>query len=55
MKTITLLIFIFSLAGCAASGPELPVNDGDSSDTMKRSPCVCNEVPFNSEGYTWKS
>ena len=54
MKTITLLIFIFSLAGCAASR-ELPVNDGDESDVMKISPCVCNEVPFNSEGFTWKS
>lgn len=54
MKIIALLVLLFTFSGCAAS-PEMPTNQGDDSDTMKPSPCVCNEVDFDSRGFTWVS
>lgn len=55
MKTLTLLIFILSLSACAGQQRELPTNQGDESDTMKLSPCVCNPVDYDSRGFTWIS
>lgn len=41
------------LAGCAFDDIELP-KDGTGVDKLKESPCVCDPVEFNSEGYTWR-
>ncbi|WP_417844403.1 hypothetical protein [Thalassospira sp.] len=41
------------LAGCAFDEIELP-KDGSGVDKLKESPCVCDPVEFNSEGFTWR-
>jgi hypothetical protein len=54
MKALALFICLVVLSACAAS-KEIPTNEGDVSDTMRESPCACNEVDFNSEGFKWLS
>ena len=52
------LIIVFSavvlLAGCAVTGNdvELP-KEGTGTDEMSKSPCVCEPIEFNSEGFEW--
>jgi hypothetical protein len=45
------------LAGCTMSGKgvEMPANDGSGSDLMRKSPCACSPVDFNSRGFEWLS
>lgn len=54
MRLIPMLCLVVLLTGCAgiASDREIP-KDGTGTDEMKLSPCVCDPVEFNSEGFTW--
>ncbi|NVK20554.1 MAG: hypothetical protein HWE30_17820 [Methylocystaceae bacterium] len=54
MKYLAICLVAITLAACGSTR-ELPDNEGDESDVMKKSPCVCNEVDFNSRGFTWHS
>ncbi|MBR9817298.1 MAG: lipoprotein [Rhodospirillales bacterium] len=52
------LIIVFSavvlLAGCAVTGKEVEMpKEGTGTDEMKKSPCVCEPIPFNSGGFEW--
>lgn len=52
------LIVVFSavvlLTGCAVSGKEVEMpKEGTGTDEMKKSPCVCEPIPFNSGGFEW--
>lgn len=38
------------LSGCAVL--EMPEND-QGNHPMKPSPCACDPIPYNSEGYKW--
>lgn len=55
LRPIRLVCFvaITLLAGCAFDDIELP-KDGSGVDKLKESPCVCDPVEFNSEGFTWR-
>lgn len=51
MKLLTVVTLVLTLAACAAPR-EMPRN-GNGTDEMKLSPCACDPIPFNSEGYRW--
>lgn len=46
---VTALLFT-ALSGCASL--EMPEND-QGKHPMKPSPCACDPIPYNSEGYQW--
>lgn len=54
-RIICILSLVVALSGCVAttSDVELP-QEGTGTDEMKPSPCVCQPVEFNSEGFTWR-
>jgi hypothetical protein len=41
------------LAVAACSAPREMPQDASGSDEMKISPCACNPVPFDEQGFTW--
>ncbi|RCK43690.1 hypothetical protein TH25_21320 [Thalassospira profundimaris] len=53
LRLVCFVAVTMSLAGCAFDDIELP-KDGTGVDKLKESPCVCDPVEFNSEGYTWR-
>lgn len=50
-------LILLLLVGCTVSGKsvEMPANDGSGSDLMRKSPCACSEIDFNSRGFVWAS
>lgn len=53
MKILAVLALTLALAACGAPR-ETPRNGGgNGADEMKLSPCACDPVPFNSEGFQW--
>lgn len=50
-------LMLLLLVGCTVSGKsvEMPANDGSGSDLMRKSPCACSEIDFNSRGFVWAS
>jgi hypothetical protein len=43
-------LILGALSGCAVL--EMPEND-QGNHPMKPSPCACDPIPYNSEGYKW--
>jgi len=59
IKTIATLILTITLTACAGSKTEMPTNDGEGTDLMRKSPCVgaerspCAPLDFDGRGFTW--
>jgi hypothetical protein len=53
IRFVSVVTLFTLLAGCAFDEIELP-KDGSGVDKLKESPCVCDPVEFNSEGFTWR-
>lgn len=51
-RVLMICVLSMLLAGCAAR--ELPENDATGSDKMKKSPCVCLQIHYAPEFYTWR-
>ena len=53
-RLIPMLCLAVLLSGCvtASKDREIP-KDGTGTDEMKLSPCVCDPVEFNGEGFSW--
>lgn len=49
-RLLSVCLLALAVAGCAAR--EMP-QDATGSDEMKISPCACNPVPFEEQGYSW--
>lgn len=51
---VPILCLVVFLSGCVsvAKDREIP-KDGTGTDEMKLSPCVCDPVEFNDEGFAW--
>ena len=52
------LIFVVSLAvalsGCAVTKKDVEMpKEGTGTDEMKKSPCACQPIEFNSGGFEW--
>lgn len=52
-KAIALAVLAFILTACGTSKKEMPTNQGDGTDLMRKSPCVCTQLEFDGRGYTW--
>ena len=60
MKRLFLIMIIIaliaSLSGCITPDVEMPANEGDAADEMRKSPCACAELKnYNGGGFTWVS
>ena len=47
------LAFVTLLVGCAHADRELPENNAPGSDKMKKSPCACEQLPYQPRSYKW--
>ena len=52
---MTLIALVAGLSGCVTPGVEMPENDGDASDRMRKSPCACVDLDHDNGGFTWVS
>ena len=59
MKKLLLLMIVIalvaSLSACVTTPREMPENDGDAADKMRRSPCACVRLEHNNGGFRWVS
>ena len=53
LKTIILIAALTFLASCSAR-KEIPTNPS-GIDEMLQSPCVCNQIDYRPETFTWVS
>ncbi|AJD52748.1 hypothetical protein ABIE64_004373 [Thalassospira sp. MBR-102] len=51
---VPILCLVVFLSGCVSVSKDREIpKDGTGTDEMKLSPCVCNPVEFNGEGFSW--
>ena len=59
MKKLLLIMIVIalvaSLSACVTTPREMPENDGDAADKMRKSPCACVRLPYNNGGFRWVS
>ncbi|WP_413208336.1 hypothetical protein [Rhodospirillum sp. A1_3_36] len=54
MRIRVLLLVLFTLSTSACADLEMPRNaGGNAADEMKLSPCACDPIDYNSEGFQW--
>ena len=52
-RPIIILAALLMLAACAGSKTEMPANDGEGTDYMRKSPCACEQLDFDGRGFQW--
>ena len=53
-RIIPMICLAVFLSGCASVSKDREIpKDGTGTDEMKLSPCVCDPVEFNGEGFSW--
>ena len=51
-KLIILTVAALMISACGTT-VELPANEGEGSDYMRESPCVCTQLDYNGRGFKW--
>ena len=52
-KAIALVALAIVLAACGTTNTEMPTNQGDGTDLMRKSPCACSQLDYDDRGYQW--
>ncbi|MBF0250763.1 MAG: hypothetical protein HQL35_09075 [Alphaproteobacteria bacterium] len=53
-KIIIITALTLILAACGSTRDvELPNNEGDGTDLMRKSPCACAKLDFDGRGFKW--
>lgn len=55
MKRLILVVSLsIALSGCAVTKKDVEMpKEGTGTDEMKKSPCACQPIEFNSGGFEW--
>jgi uncharacterized protein YceK len=55
MKRLILVVsLVVVLSGCAVTKKDVEMpKEGTGTDEMKKSPCACQPIEFNSGGFEW--
>lgn len=55
MKRLILVVSLaVALSGCAVTKKDVEMpKEGTGTDEMKKSPCACQPIEFNSGGFEW--